>query len=93
VFLESYDTHWEAFVNGSPISENDHVEVNDFANGWLVNATGNLTITVVYETQNLLTASVAASTILPALLVVLLVRKNIREIAHNVMRKIRARRT
>lgn len=92
VFLESYDTHWEAFVNGSPISENNHVEVNDFANGWLVNATGNLTITVVYETQNLLTASVAASAILPTLLVVFLVRKNIREIAHNVLRKIRARK-
>jgi len=89
VFLESYDTHWEAFVNGRQISENNHVEVNDFANGWLVNATGNLTITVEYETQNLLTASVAASTILPALLVIFLVRKNIREIAHNVLRKIR----
>jgi len=92
VFLESYDTHWEAFVNGRPISESDHVEVNDFANGWLINATGNLTITVEYATQNLLTASVAASTILPALFVVFLVRKNIREIAHNVLNKIRTRK-
>ena len=92
VFLESYDTHWEAFVNGSPISENDHVQVNDFANGWLINATGNLTITVEYETQNLLSASVAASTILPALLVMLLARKNVRKIAHNALRKIRARK-
>lgn len=93
VFLESYDTHWKAFVNGIPISENDHIELNDFANGWFVNATGNITITVEYETQNLLTASVVVSTILPALLVMLLFRKNIREIAHNVLRKIRRRKT
>jgi len=93
VFLESYDAHWMALVNGSPISENDHVEVNDFANGWLVNAKGNLTITVEYETQNLLAASVAASTILPALLVVFLIRKNIREIAHDVLHKIRRVKT
>lgn len=92
VFLESYDTHWMAFVNGSPISESNHVEVNAFANGWLVNATGNLTITVEYETQNLLTASVAASTILPAVLVVFLIRKKIREIAHSVRGKIRRRK-
>jgi hypothetical protein len=93
VFMESYDTHWMAFVNGSPISESNHVEVNAFANGWLVNATGNLTITVEYETQNLLTASVVASTILPAVLVMFLIRKKIREIAHNVLPKIRRRKT
>jgi len=93
VFLESYDPHWMAFVNGTPISESNHLEVNDFANGWFVNAAGNLTITVEYETQNLLTASVAASTILPVLLVMFLVRKNLREIAHNVLRKIRARKS
>jgi len=92
VFLESYDTHWMAFVNGSPISESNHVEVNAFANGWLVNATGNLTITVEYETQSLLAASIVASTILPAVLVMFLVRKKIREIAHSVLRKIRRRK-
>jgi hypothetical protein len=78
VFLESYDSHWIAFVNGKLIPQSNHVEVNDFANGWLVNATGNLTITVEYETQNLMTASVAVSIALPALFLVFLVRKKIK---------------
>jgi hypothetical protein len=76
-FLENYDSNWKASVNGKPIPENNHVTVNDFANGWLINSTGNLIITVEYETQNLITASVVASIILlSALFALLLFRKN-----------------
>jgi hypothetical protein len=88
-FLESYDSHWKVFVNGNPLPEGVHVEVNGFANGWLVNDTGELTITVEYETQNLLTIAVAASIVLPAFLILLIVRKRIVKVALEFLRNIK----
>jgi hypothetical protein len=82
--LESYSPHWKAYVNGKLIPESDHVRVNAYANGWLIAVTGNVTITIVYETQGLLTASVAASLLLSALLVALLVRKDIKRFARKI---------
>lgn len=87
-FLENYDSNWKASVNGKPIPENNHITINDFANGWLINGTGNLTITVEYETQNLITTSFAASIILlSALCALLLFRKNFEEIARNTFKR------
>jgi hypothetical protein len=90
VFLESYNTHWKASVNGQRISEVNHAEINGFANGWLVNATGNLTITVEYETQNLITAAGAASVILTATFaIIILLRRNIAKTIKNILVKLR----
>jgi hypothetical protein len=92
VFLESYDSHWAAFVNGQQIPESNHLEVNAFANGWLIDAPGNVTITVEYETQNLLTASIAASVGLPLLFMAFLVRNDLKAIALKLLRRLRKRK-
>jgi hypothetical protein len=92
VFSESYDSHWSAFVNGKPIAESNHVLLNDFANGWLINGTGNLTITVENGTQNLLTASFAASIILSAVFVIVLTRKTIKEAFHSILSKFKKKK-
>jgi hypothetical protein len=81
VFLESYDDQWKVSVNGNPVDEANHLEVNAFANGWLINSTGRLTITVQYEIQNLFFVSVVASLVLPVLLLAFFARKDLRRIA------------
>ncbi|RLI40939.1 hypothetical protein DRO59_08160, partial [Candidatus Bathyarchaeota archaeon] len=87
VLLESYDKNWKAYVNGTPIPEKNHLEVNAFANGWLIDTTGNLTITIQYETQGRFTMSLIASVILPILLLTFLSRKDVKRIAHTIQRK------
>jgi len=76
VLLESYDEHWKAYVNGSPVSETNHYKVNAFANGWLINDTGDLTISIRYETQNIFIISAVASIVLPLLLLAFFGRKS-----------------
>jgi hypothetical protein len=80
VFLESYDPNWRLYVNGSAVSEATHLKVNAFANGWLIDSTGSLTIRVEYETQSLFTISIVASIVLPAMLLVFLSRKELKKI-------------
>jgi len=92
VFLESYDPHWVALVNGKPIPQSDRVEVNDFANGWLINTTGNLTITVGYETQSLVTLSLAVSVILSIAMLVFLGQKEIIKAAQLFQRRFKGRK-
>jgi hypothetical protein len=87
VFLESYDKNWKVSVNGNPVSETNHQEVNAFANGWLINSTGNLTISIQYETQNVFLVSVVASLILPALLIAFLSRKDIKRVGNLIRHK------
>jgi hypothetical protein len=88
VLLESYDENWKVFSNGNLLPEESHVEVNGFANGWLIKDTGNLVIKIEYETQSLLEISAVASAILPALVLLVLSRKDIKKVA----RAIRSRR-
>jgi hypothetical protein len=76
VFLESYDKHWKAYINGHLVPETNHYKVNAFANGWLINDTGDLTISIQYETQNAFIISVAASIVLPLLLLAFFSRKS-----------------
>lgn len=87
VLLESYNEHWKVYVNGNPIPKTNHQRVNTFANGWLIGATGNLTITIQYETQNLIAASVIASVILPTLMLTFLSRRDIRRVARTIQRR------
>ena len=77
-FLESYDASWKLYVNGRMISETSHLEVNGYANGWLINETGNLMIRIEYQTQSLISASIIASLILPSLLLIYLSRREFR---------------
>jgi hypothetical protein len=39
-------------VNGQEISEQDHFTANSYQNAWLINKTGNLSITLSYDNQN-----------------------------------------
>ena len=78
VFLENYDREWKAYVNGIPIPEINHYRVNGFANGWLINTTGKLTITIKYEPQSRLVLSLIASTTLPIFLLIFLIREEIK---------------
>ena len=90
VFLESYDEHWKVSVNGNQIQEKNHQEVNAFANCWLIDSTGDVTITIQYETQNILIVSIVASIGLPVLLLAFLSRKDLKKIAHLVCRRLRS---
>ena len=87
VFLESYDEHWKIAVNGDPIPETNHLRANTFANGWLIDASGSLTITINYETQTFFLISVILSVVLPTSLLMFLSIKDIRR----VLRLIRLR--
>jgi hypothetical protein len=81
VLLETYGEHWKVRVNGKPVSEANHYKVNAFANGWLINETGTLAITIQYETQNLILISTIASITIPILLIIFFGRKNLKKIS------------
>ena len=90
VFLESYDKNWKASVNGNLIQEKNHQEVNAFANGWLINSTGDLTISIQYETQNVFLISVVTSLVLPALLLAFLSRKDLKRIGNLIRLRLKS---
>ncbi len=86
-FLESYDSSWKLYVNGRMISETSHLEVNGYANGWLINETGSLLIRIEYPTQSLISASIIASLILPSLLLICLSRRELEVVARSLRRR------
>jgi hypothetical protein len=88
--LESFSGYWKVFVNGNPISETNHHEVNAFANAWLINQTGNLTISVQYETQTVFLISAIASLLLPGLFLAFLSRKELKRITVLVSRRVQS---
>jgi hypothetical protein len=85
--LESYDSSWKLYVNGRMVSETSHLEVNDYANGWLINETGNLMIRIEYQTQSLISTSIIASVILPSLLLIFLSRRELEAAARSFRRR------
>jgi len=92
-FLESYDKNWKVTVNGNPVLRTNQYEVNDFANAWLIEDTGDLTITLQYEIQNVFLGSVVVSIILSALLMAYFSRKDITKAAVLIHRKIKQDKT
>jgi hypothetical protein len=93
VLLESYDKHWKMYVNGNLLPETNHLKVNGFANGWLIEYIGNLEITIYYETQNSFTTSVIASAVLSALLFTFVARKNIKIVANKIKGRFKRKTT
>jgi len=87
VLSETCDSSWKLTVNGTTVSENKHLKTNAFANGWLVENTGNLVITIEYETQKLLAASVVVSVVMPALLIVFLYRADLKTLTRLIAHK------
>jgi hypothetical protein len=51
VLSETYDPNWSAQTNGLDIQK--HFVANGYANGWYVNQTGKLTITIEFPPQRL----------------------------------------
>ena len=70
VLLESYSTGWKAYVNGSPVPEADHIEVDSFANAWIINSAGDFSVTVTYGTPGYSIPFVLLSMISPILILV-----------------------
>lgn len=77
--LESYDSNWKVQVNGKQIPEEEHIQINAYANGWLIRDTGELSITIEYTSQKIFTLAVIASIVLPLILIVLLFRNDIKK--------------
>ncbi len=73
VFVETYDAGWSAsFSNGSTAGK--HVEVNGFANAWLVNKTGNYTITIRYDGQGVVWFAMFIGSLVLLLCMILLIK-------------------
>ncbi|HEY4674615.1 MAG TPA: hypothetical protein VIH48_01020 [Candidatus Bathyarchaeia archaeon] len=89
VFLESYTDHWKLNVNGNQVSEANHLKANSFANCWLIENTGNLTLSLQYNIQSIFTESVAASIILPLILLAVLSRTAIRTTIYTIYNKLK----
>jgi len=68
-FLENFDTRWKLAVNGKSVPDSKHFMINTFGNGWLIEANGNLSLELAFETQEFIVPSIIVSLILPLLLV------------------------
>jgi hypothetical protein len=77
--MESYNPNWKVHVNNNLISENNHIKINAYANGWIIKDTGDLTITIEYKVQEVFALAITASIILPILLLAFLCRKDIKK--------------
>lgn len=89
VFLENYDADWKVTVNSILVPEENHHVVSAFANGWLIDKIGDITITVYYQTQNMFTESIVASAVLSALLLVFFSKAELKTVAESIHRKLR----
>jgi len=62
VFLEAYDSNWELTVFAAQRELTPHHFLAEgFANGWYINATGPMTLTLTHRAQTVVNASFAAS--------------------------------
>jgi len=61
VFRQTFNTGWSASVNGQTLPASAHAEVDSFANGWLVNQSGNLRIQITFTPQTTYNALVIIS--------------------------------
>ena len=84
ILLESYSSSWKLRVNGKLVPETNHFMVNSYANGWIINETGNLTIDISNETQETLKASIIASIIAPISLLMIITGKELKSRSKNI---------
>jgi hypothetical protein len=52
LLLKTTFDKFDCVVNGQKVSEQDHFTANGYQNGWLINQTGNLSITLSYNNQD-----------------------------------------
>ena len=87
VFLESFDKNWKLYLNGRQATEDNHFIANMYANGWLIDAKGKVSIVIEYEPQKILTLSIATTVVLLFILLVFLDIKTVFEIARALYKK------
>jgi hypothetical protein len=51
LFRQSYDSGWEAWIDGNSLPSASHVEGDSFANEWTINRTGNFTVLFSFSAQ------------------------------------------
>jgi len=51
VFSTTFAKGWAAYIQGSVVPDHDHVVVNGYANGWLINKTGSYSIVIAFLPQ------------------------------------------
>jgi hypothetical protein len=71
VLNELFDPRWAATVDGRPVE--DHFEVNGFANGFLIRASGRHVVEMEFSTQRLADRSLIVSATAIAILLFMLV--------------------
>jgi hypothetical protein len=65
ILAESYDNGWKATINRKEqISDKNHFVVDDFANAWYLNKTGNFSIKLYYQPQKYYETGIIISVIL-----------------------------
>jgi len=73
IFTETYDPGWAAYLGGNEVS--NHFIANGFANGWYINSTGNLVITLKFlpQTTYYYGAAISITTVISGSLILLVV--------------------
>lgn len=62
ILSQSFSPFWDALVDGTKLPPSHHFVVNGFANGWLIESGGNLSITLRFQLQtDLVVGSILAS--------------------------------
>jgi hypothetical protein len=89
VFLESYDSGWKLYVNGDLVPETLHLKANAYANAWLVETTGPISISLEYEQQNQLRFGIVISIVLSTVLLVFIGRRELEKTLRLAQAKLR----
>lgn len=77
---EDFDRGWKAYVDGREAGQ--HLMVNGYANGWLLETTGEYEVTIEYEPQGLFDLAVNVSTVsVVAIMALLLFSRRFRQSA------------
>lgn len=77
VFLQSFDNRWKIYIDGKEYPGYKHFIANVYANAWLIDEIGELTIVIKYKTQDTVTYMVMISISAPILFIVFLYRRHI----------------
>ncbi len=63
VFSENYHPRWQAKIDGKTLGKAQHFQVNNYANGWLIDNKGNFEISIEFLTQKFFYCGLAISTL------------------------------
>ncbi len=92
VLSTTYDSGWQASVNGQAVGR--HVVADGYANGWIINYTGNVTISIAYAGEPAFDAGLTISvvSILSAIVVLVVDPRRLRRIAQDLCKRLKGLR-